>query len=352
MPRARPGCAETRATIRRRAGAGLVARLVARLAARLASLPLAALLLGALLPGVGDWARPHLAPLVAALVFCCVAAAEPGPPTRREMGAALTMLAGTAGGAAAALAGIALLRPPPDLAPVAAMLAGCPVAVGAGALCRSRGMAERPAVWASLAGIALAPLLLPLLASAALAASGAPDAAAPATAGAIAAVAGRALFCGLLPAAAAVALRRAAPAAVHGSATELRAAGVLCGAGIGLAAGATASRALRAAGGDAALLAAALPLSLPVLLVALLVLVAVGRAGAALRPLCFAALLRNVSLSWTAADGALSARADALLATAVVLSYLAPVLLLRATRPGDATGNGPTTLPAPRGRVP
>ncbi len=319
----------------------------ARLARHVVAAPLVALALGAASPSLADAARPGLGPVVLMLVFACVAAGEVAPPTRREARTALLMLAATAAVCPAAVAAIAVaLRLPGDLALGAVLAAASPAAISAGVLSRRFGLPDRPPVWAALGGLALGPLLLPTAAAAVswwcadAAGGGAPAPVSPRV------LAERAALFGALPAAAAFALRRAAPGAAAALAPDLRGAAVLALAAVGLCAGGTLSATLAAIGaaGGGVVLAVAVAAQATAAGAAWStgrLARGADREGFGGRPLLVVGVARNASFVWAAAAGALTVRGEAVLALAVAGTYLLPLALLAAAPLGRAVGRLP-----------
>lgn len=232
----------------------------------------------------------------------------------------------------AALAAIAGL--PADLALGAILAAAAPVAISAGVISRRFGFPDRPPVWAALGGLALGPLLLPAIAAAVQwwwGESGTDGSLATS----LRTLAERATLFGVLPAAAAFALRSVAPDLVAKHASDLRGTAVLSLAVIGFCAGGTLTSTfvvVGAAGG-----AAVLALSGTAQVTAASAAWAMGRlAGAADRaplgrPLLIVGVARNASFAWATAAGTLTTRGEAFLALAVVGTYVLPLALVATT---------------------
>jgi hypothetical protein len=309
----------------------------ATMAKFVAWLPLVGLTIGGVWPWIADTARPVLEPGALTVVFCCVAATKIAPPSRGEIRTVLLMLL-TTGVACPAIAGMLALmtRLPPDLALAAGLAAASPVAVGAGALCHRFGLSERPAVWAALCGLALAPALLPAVAAATIITQGG--------AGGIAvhSLAARAALLGALPAAVAFLFRRARPRLAEALAPDLRGIAVMGLCVLALCAGGTVARTMRITAPDEAN---------AVFVIAVAVLVAAAMTWATERvaptdrdPLFGRELLvvsgsRNISFVWASAIAALTPRGQAVLAVAVAGTFVIPAAVFTLSRVATAVGS-------------
>lgn len=303
---------------------------LASLARRSAVLPLAAAGLGTLAPGAAVATAHAILPFaVPLLVVLAVLATEMTPLSGREAGTALLMLLVTALICPLIVAGLAAFAGlPRDLIIAATVVAAAPVALGAGVLSQGMGLPGRPAIWAAMLGLLAGPLVLPAAAALCGAAANLIDPWRLACRGALS---------GAAPALAALAVRRAAPHAIAAKLPALRGSVVLAlllplfAAGAALhAAAVSAAASLGTAVSDAA---AALAVSLGTLgacavVGALVGRLAAGRVGSL--SLAVAGGARNASFVWAATVGALSPRADLVLAVAVVAAFGVPTALCAA----------------------
>lgn len=291
------------------------------LARHLVWIPLAGLLLGAAAPSVADAARPALEAAVLVLVFACVTAAEFAVPKRVEVRSALLMIVATsiacpvAAGLLASVAGL-----PDDLSVAAVLAAASPVAIGAGALCRSFGLPERPAVWAALGGLALGPALLPAVTIVAVPGSWALPLA-------IHTLAERAALLGALPACAAFLFRLAAPRVATAIAPDLRGVAVVGLWVLALCAGGAAAETISHAVPDEGsallvIIVAAFGASSAVWVMQRLVPSVPDRALS--REMLIVSGARNISLVWASTLGVLTLRGHAVLAVAVAGTFVLP----------------------------
>ena len=284
-------------------------------------MPLAGLLLGAAAPPLADVARPTLEAAVLFLVFACVTAAEFAVPNRVEVRSALMMIVATsiacpvAAGVLASVAGL-----PDDLSVAAVLAAASPVAIGAGVICHSFGLRERPAVWAALGGLVLGPALLPVVTIVAVPGSLALPVA-------VQTFAERVALLGALPACAAFLFRRAAPRVATAITPDLRGAAVIGLCVLALCAGGAAAETIRHAVPDegSALLViilAAFGASSAVWVTQRLMPAVPDRALS--REMLVVSGARNISLVWASALGALTPRGHAVLAVAVAGTFVLP----------------------------
>ncbi len=304
---------------------GMPSRVATGFAARLALIGrqptlmrCAAVILGAAMPGATAVMRDLLPFFAIAVAIFGILSLDIGRIALREVVTVALMLAVVAiAGPVAAFGLGSLIRLPPDLVLAAVLIAAAPVAFSSGIQSRVLGLPQRPPTWTALLGLLTAPVVLPAVAALSHD-TGLFDAAA---------LTHRAFLFGLLPAAMALALRRAAPRPISCILPQLRSCLVLSLLPVAFAMGSTLREGAQDMPADFLIGAA---LASGTLTVVAVIAACLGRTLLGGRNgLAFAviATTRNGSFAWAAVLGVLSPRADLAFCVTVVVSLVSPVLL-------------------------
>lgn len=295
-------------------------------------LPAFGLLVGAV---SGEFARPFadaVVPIVVSLVFATVAAVEAKPPSRQDVARTLViLLSGSLICPAVVWFALQAAHAPADICWAVTVAFAGPVSMGAGVLCARLGQPARPAVWASLAGMMLCPLTLPMISAAANCGVDL----SPLT------LTRNAALLGAAPALAAFAWRRLSPKTSRRAQKDMRGFATIMLSVLAVAAGHKAHSAFDSDAGPAVVTA---------ILTALVLAAAVGWAvGSVLGPILrdrglgpmtmLCAGMRNASIAWAAVatTGLASPHLEGLFAICVALPSLIPLVAMVVAKPRTAS---------------